>query len=99
MKFQDELREDQRSHANLSLGVALLGTLTVAVITYFSASLGADATRESAKLQIEAQLKATQMQIEAQREIAKIEASKPAPPINVVVQMAEPATNKKLEKK
>jgi hypothetical protein len=63
----------------------------------FSYGGGALAAWWSANLTAEATLEAARMQIEAQREAAKQEATKPLPPINVVVQM--PEAPKQSEKK
>ena len=95
MKVQDDLRREQRQHANISLAVAVGSALIAALITYLSANLGATATRESTESQIRVQMEMTKMQIEASKEIARIEASKPFPPI--VVQIPEAV--KRVEKK
>lgn len=95
MLLNEQIVEAQRKNAQHSLHAAIatalftgLAVVAGSIVTYWSADLTAKATLEAVK-----------MQIESDREIAKLEISKPSPPINVVVQIPDPAASKKSSKK
>lgn len=95
MLLNEQMVEAERRNAQHSLYAAIataifsgLAVLVGSVVAYWSADLTAKATIEGVRIQIE-----------SDREIAKQEASKPSPPINVTVQLSEVKEAKKQEKK
>jgi len=90
MLLNEAMLESQRAHERNSLEVAKNSFLVAIIALGVSAvSIGATViiTSNSARLSANATLEAARMQIDANKEIAKIDASKPLPPINVVVQI------------
>lgn len=94
MLLNDAMLESQRNHAEASLKTAT----RTARWTALAVVVGAFGAWYSANLTAKATIEAVKMQIASDQEVAKIEASKPVPPINVVVQVPEGAIKKRSER-